>query len=77
MIPACFSKAGWQPRRQLRRGAASILEAGGGATPEGWRLFQHLDRDVVALKSSPRGSADMLAATIFTDYVSKRPATQK
>jgi hypothetical protein len=52
------------------------LEAGGVATPEGWRLFQHLDRDLVALKSSPRGSADMLAATIFIDDVSKRPVTQ-
>jgi triphosphoribosyl-dephospho-CoA synthase len=57
--------------------AASILKAGGVATPEGWRLFQHLDRDLVALKSSPRGSADLLAATVFIDNVSKRPATQK
>jgi triphosphoribosyl-dephospho-CoA synthase len=52
-------------------GAASILEAGGIARPEGWKLFQQLDRDLLALKSSPRGSADMLAATIFIDYVSR------
>jgi hypothetical protein len=34
-------------------------------------MLQHLDRDLVALKSSPRGSADMLAATIFIDYVGR------
>lgn len=52
-------------------GAASILEAGGAATPEGWRLLQQLDRDLLNLKGSPRGSADMLSATIFLDYLSR------
>jgi hypothetical protein len=37
----------------------------------GWRLLRHLDRDLLALKSSPRGGADMLAATIFVDYVGR------
>jgi triphosphoribosyl-dephospho-CoA synthase len=57
--------------KTAQAGAASILEAGGVSTPEGWRLLQHLDRDLLALKSSPRGSADMLAATIFIDYVGR------
>ncbi len=52
-------------------GAASVLEAGGVATPEGWRLLQQLDRDLLTLKGSPRGSAHLLAATIFLDYVSR------
>jgi triphosphoribosyl-dephospho-CoA synthase len=52
-------------------GAASILDAGGVATPEGWRLFQQLEHDLLFLKSSPQGSADMLSATIFLDYVSR------
>jgi triphosphoribosyl-dephospho-CoA synthase len=52
-------------------GATSILDAGGVATPEGWRLFQQLERDLLILKSSPRGSADMLSATIFIDYISR------
>jgi triphosphoribosyl-dephospho-CoA synthase len=66
-----LQQGGLAALRTAQAGAASILEAGGVATPEGWRLFQHLDRDLVALKSSPRGSADMLAATIFIDYVSR------
>jgi triphosphoribosyl-dephospho-CoA synthase len=57
--------------KTAQAGAASILEAGGVATPAGWRLLQQLDRDLLVLKSSPRGSADMLAATIFIDYVSR------
>ena len=65
-----LQQGGLAALKTAQAGAASILEAGGVATPEGWRLFQHLDRDLVALKSSPRGSADMLAATIFIDYVS-------
>jgi triphosphoribosyl-dephospho-CoA synthase len=52
-------------------GAASILEAGGVATLEGWRLLQQLDRDLLSLKSFPGDSADMLSATIFLDYVSR------
>ena len=52
-------------------GAASILEAGGVGTPEGWRLLQQLDRDLLILNGSPGGSAAMLAATIFIDYVSQ------
>jgi len=52
-------------------GAASILEAGGVATREGWRLLQQLDHDLLILNGSPEGSADMLSATIFLDYVSR------
>jgi triphosphoribosyl-dephospho-CoA synthase len=51
--------------------AASILEAGGVATPEGWRLLQQLDRDLLTLKSFPGGTAAMLSSTIFLDYVSR------
>jgi triphosphoribosyl-dephospho-CoA synthase len=66
-----LEQGGLAAQKTAQAGAASILEAGGVATPEGWRLLQHLDRDLLALKSSPRGSAHMLAATIFIDYVSR------
>jgi triphosphoribosyl-dephospho-CoA synthase len=52
-------------------GAASILEAGGVATSEGWRLLRQLDRDLLTLNGPPQGAADMLASTIFLDYVSR------
>ena len=51
-------------------GAASVLDAGGTATPKGWKRLQQLDRDLLALNASPGGSADMLAATLFLDFVS-------
>jgi triphosphoribosyl-dephospho-CoA synthase len=57
--------------KTAQHGAASILEAGGVATPAGWRLLQQLDRDLLSLKSFPGGSADMLSATIFLDYASR------
>jgi triphosphoribosyl-dephospho-CoA synthase len=51
-------------------GAASILDAGGTATPEGWKRLQQLHHDLLALNASPGGSADLLAATLFLDFVS-------
>jgi len=57
--------------KTAQEGATSILDAGGVATPQGWRLLQQLEHDLLFLKSSPRGSADMLSATIFLDYVSR------
>lgn len=50
-------------------GAALILDAGGPGTPEGWKRLRQLDRDLLAINASPGGSADMLAATLFLDFV--------
>jgi triphosphoribosyl-dephospho-CoA synthase len=51
--------------------AAAILAAGGTATVPGWDLLQRLDRELVALRASPGGSADLLAATLFLDLIAK------
>ena len=64
-------RGGLAALKTAQDGAESILEAGGVATPEGWRLLQQLDRDLLTLKSAPGGGADMLSATIFLDYVSR------
>ena len=48
-------RGGFAALKTAQDGATSILEAGGAATPEGWRLLQQLDRDLLTLKSSPRG----------------------
>jgi triphosphoribosyl-dephospho-CoA synthase len=50
-------------------GAAAIVAAGGTTTAQGWKLLQQLDRDLVVLNSSPGGSADLLAATLFLDFI--------
>jgi triphosphoribosyl-dephospho-CoA synthase len=64
-------RGGLAALKTAQDGAASVLEAGGVATLEGWRLLQQLDRDLITLKGAPRGSANMLSATIFLDSVSR------
>jgi len=58
-------------------GAAAVLAAGGTATAQGWRLLRQLDRNLIALNVSPGGSADLLAATLFLDFVANSPLTEK
>ncbi|MEY2606785.1 MAG: triphosphoribosyl-dephospho-CoA synthase [Verrucomicrobiota bacterium] len=57
-------------------GAAAIFAAGGTATVQGWDLLQRLDRDLLALNASPGGSADLLAATLFLDFMANSPSTK-
>ena len=56
--------------------AAAVFAAGGTATVQGWELLQRLDRDLLALNASPGGSADLLAATLFLDFMANSPATE-
>ena len=58
-------------------GAAAIFAAGGTATVQGWDLLERLDRDLLALNASPGGSADLLAATLFLDFMANSPHQQK
>jgi triphosphoribosyl-dephospho-CoA synthase len=57
-------------------GAAAVFAAGGTATVQGWKLLQRLDRDLLALNASPGGSADLLAATLFLDFMANSPSTE-
>jgi triphosphoribosyl-dephospho-CoA synthase len=50
-----------------RAGAREVLEAGGTATDAGRGCLRQLDAVLVALRASPRGSADLLSATLFLD----------
>jgi triphosphoribosyl-dephospho-CoA synthase len=69
--PCLLDRGGPAALKTAQDGAASILAAGGVATSEGWRLLKQLDCDLLILKGCPEGSADMLSATIFIDYVSR------
>jgi triphosphoribosyl-dephospho-CoA synthase len=62
--------------KTAQAGAAAVLAAGGTATARGWRLLQRLDRDLIALNASPGGSADLLAATLFLDFIANAPSTE-
>jgi triphosphoribosyl-dephospho-CoA synthase len=50
-------------------GAAAVFAAGGTASVQGRELLERLDRDLLALNASPGGSADLLAATLFLDFL--------
>jgi triphosphoribosyl-dephospho-CoA synthase len=50
-----------------QRGAWRTLDAGGTNTSAGLRVLLELDHDLIALNSSPGGSADLLAAALLLD----------
>lgn len=55
-----------------KRKAGEILQAGGMSTATGKRLFATLDAAMLQAKGSPGGSADLLAATLFLDFITKQ-----
>jgi triphosphoribosyl-dephospho-CoA synthase len=57
--------------KSAQAGGAAVLAAGGTATAQGGSLLRQLDRDLIALNASPGGSADLLAATLFLDFIAK------
>jgi len=69
-------RGGWAALNTARTGAAAVLAAGGTATVEGWGLLERLDRDLLSLNASPGGSADLLAATLFLDFMANSPSTE-
>jgi triphosphoribosyl-dephospho-CoA synthase len=52
-------------------GAAHVLAKGGSSTADGQEALQHLNESLMTLWSSPGGSADVLAATLFVDRIAK------
>jgi triphosphoribosyl-dephospho-CoA synthase len=68
-------RGGWAALNTARTGAAAVLAVGGTATVQGWGLLERLDRDLLALNASPGGSADLLAATLFLDFLRNSPPT--
>ncbi|MFC0572990.1 triphosphoribosyl-dephospho-CoA synthase [Paraburkholderia solisilvae] len=58
-----------------QQGACRVLAAGGSSTAAGRAAFAALDRALVALNASPGGAADLLAATLFLDKLSRHDFT--
>jgi triphosphoribosyl-dephospho-CoA synthase len=54
-----------------KSGAQAVLDAGGAASPPGSRALAELHERLMALNASPGGAADMLAAALFLDRVTK------
>jgi triphosphoribosyl-dephospho-CoA synthase len=69
-------RGGWTALNAAQRGAAAVTAAGGSSTVRGWKLLQKLDRDLTVLNASPGGSADLLASTLFLDFLSDCHSTK-
>ncbi len=53
-------------------GASGVLNAGGSGTRRGFEKLLRLHEELLRLKCSPGGSADLLAATLFLDAATVR-----
>lgn len=60
-------RAGLHGLTRMQVGARAVLDAGGAASLAGRRQLRDLDRDMLCLRASPGGAADLLAATLFLD----------
>lgn len=64
-----LSRAGLAGQNLLQSRSRAILSAGGVSTREGYAMLEQLDHEMIALNASPGGAADLLAATLFVDWV--------
>ncbi len=62
-------RGGLAALRTARTGAAAVLAAGGTTTPAGLGRLHRLHAELMARWVSPGGSADLLAATLFLDWL--------
>jgi triphosphoribosyl-dephospho-CoA synthase len=69
-------RGGLAALKTAQAGAAAVLAARGTTTARGWKRLQQLDRDLIAVNASPGGSADLLAATLFLDFVAHNPSSR-
>ena len=60
-------RAGLAGLSSMQNGARAVLKAGGCASLEGRRRLRELDDDMLRLRASPGGAADLLAASLFLD----------
>jgi triphosphoribosyl-dephospho-CoA synthase len=68
-------RAGLAGLQAGQQGARRVLAAGGSSTAAGRTALAALDRALVALNASPGGAADLLAATLFLDKLSRQDFT--
>jgi triphosphoribosyl-dephospho-CoA synthase len=64
-------RGGREALAAAQTGAARVLANGGSSTADGQEALQDLHESLMVLWSSPGGSADLLAATLFVDRIAK------
>jgi triphosphoribosyl-dephospho-CoA synthase len=60
-------RSGVEGAKFVKGGATAVLSAGGPGTAAGDAALRHFEKELLARRISPGGSADLLAATIFLD----------
>lgn len=62
-------RAGQTGLLRMQKGSQHVLNCGGYATAAGRRAFSILEKDLMQLRASAGGAADLLAATLFLDRI--------
>lgn len=60
-------RAGLEGLRCMQSGARAVLDVGGVASLAGRRRLRELEHDMLRMRASPGGAADLLAASLFLD----------
>jgi triphosphoribosyl-dephospho-CoA synthase len=64
-------RGGPEAQRIVHEGAARVIKIGGPGSPKGYAALIALGQELVSLRISPGGSADLLAATLFLDALER------
>jgi triphosphoribosyl-dephospho-CoA synthase len=64
-------RGGPEAQRIVHKGAANVMEVGSPGSPKGNAALIALGQELVSLRISPGGSADLLAATLFLDALER------
>jgi triphosphoribosyl-dephospho-CoA synthase len=64
-------RGGSEAQRIVHEGAARVIKVGGPGSPKGNAALIALGQELVSLRISPGGSADLLAATLFLDALER------
>ncbi|SDH76741.1 triphosphoribosyl-dephospho-CoA synthase [Pseudomonas flavescens] len=69
-------RAGLEGLHCMQSGARAVLDAGGVASLAGRRRLRKLEGDMLRLRASPGGAADLLAACLFLDRLQPGQSAQ-
>lgn len=64
-------RAGLSGLEQMQDGAKYVLASGGSSTLKGQQALQQLEHNLLAIRASAGGAADLLAALLFLDSISR------
>lgn len=66
-----LSRGGETALQMMNQGARKVLDEGGFGSSSGQRAYNRLEADMVSLRVSPGGAADLLAAAFFLNSITK------